>query len=77
MTVSSEDLSEENWEKGEECILKSELVFPPPIRAREEDYLEILHSENSIAKIIKINGKYGLVQGKTMFFACSMSDSFL
>jgi GNAT superfamily N-acetyltransferase len=58
MTHCFQELTHENLPAYAEVLLKSEFLFPDPIKFNQQDYVDILYGQESIAKIILVDGTY-------------------
>ena len=56
--IESDDLKAENWGKYGELILSSELIYPQQIRTPMEEFIEILSSEDTVAKVLLVDSRY-------------------
>ncbi len=46
------------WEKFEDLVMHTEMIYPEPIRTPREEFVTLLHEDNSIAKMAILDGKY-------------------
>jgi GNAT superfamily N-acetyltransferase len=58
MWLTIEDLTLDNWPKFKQKILESELIFQESIRADSDDFVEMLSSENYVAKAALFDSEY-------------------
>ncbi len=67
------DINQNNMGLFVDCLMKNELVFPEKIRADKEDYIEIIMSENNIAKSAVDDSEY---VGNAIGYALKTAEDF-
>jgi len=56
--IDIEDITLRNWDELKADVMRSEMVYPESIQAKEDEYTNILHTQGSVAKAIKVDGRY-------------------